>query len=135
MIYTVPHHRRKGIQNRILNDLKDVSDSCGHSFCICADPFQLKGFGRETNAKESLLKMVNNDTEPVDNWLVECQRQRERFLSEGFINVPFDNARYTERFQQFVYVSRGANPDEWALLLNNQVSFEVDYKKLEELSE
>ena len=60
MIYTVPHHRRKGIQKQILNDLKDVSDNCGHSFCICADPFQLKGFGRETNAKECLLKMVNH---------------------------------------------------------------------------
>jgi GNAT superfamily N-acetyltransferase len=123
VIYTVRHHRGKGIQRRVLEEIKGVADECGESFAIFADPFKISGFGRELNASEALVKFVQNGYEQTDNWMDDLYKQRKRFLELGFINAKCVHATLTEPFQHFVYISKNARKEEQELLESLQVHY------------
>jgi len=123
VIYTVRHHRGKGIQRQILEEIKGVADECGESFAIFADPFKLSGFGSELNASEALVKFVQNGYEPTDNWMDDLCKQRKRFLELGFINAKCADATLTEPYQHFAYVSRNARTEERQLLESLEVHY------------
>jgi GNAT superfamily N-acetyltransferase len=123
VIYTVPHHRGKGIQRRILEEIKGVADDCGESFAIFADPFRISGFGRETTASEALVKFTQNGYEPTDNWTDSLYKQRKRFLELGFFNTKYAHAEVTKPYQHFVYISENAPPEERKLLQSLQVHY------------
>lgn len=123
VIYTVRHHRGKGIQRTILEEIKGVADECGESFAIFADPFKISGAGRELNASEALVKFLQNGYEPTDNWIDDLYKQRKRFLELGFINAKCVEATLTKPFQHFVYISKQARPEERKLLESLQVHY------------
>lgn len=123
VIYTVRHHRGKGIQWQILHEIKGVADECGESFAIFADPFRISGFGSELNASDALVKFVQNGYEPTDNWMDDLYNQRKRFLELGFINVKCSSATLTEPYQHFVYISKNAQSEEQKLLESLQVHY------------
>lgn len=123
VIYTLRHHRGKGIQQRILEEVKEVSDACGESFAIFADPFIISGFGREVTASEALMKFVRNGYEPTPEWADDLYKQRRRFLATGFNNVKYPQAQLTQPYQHFVYISRNAAPEERKLLESLKVHY------------
>ena len=123
VIYTVPHHRGKGVQRRILEEIKGVADECGESFAIFADPFKISGIGSELNASEALVKFAQNGYEPTDNWMDDLCKQRKRFLELGFINAKCADATLTRPYQHFVFISKTARPEEQQLLESLQVHY------------
>lgn len=127
VIYTVRHHRGKGIQRRVLEEIKGVADDCGESFAIFADPFRISGFERELNASEALVKFVQNGYEQTNKWVDDLYKQRKRFLELDFINVKCSSATLTEPYQHFVYISKNARPEEQELLQSLQVHYYHKY--------
>ena len=117
IFWTVPHHRGKGIQRKVLDEIKKASDEVKESFCIYADPFKLSGLGRETNAWEGLQKLEENGYEPTDNYGHDLYKQRKRFLDLGFWNCKYADAQITQPYQQFVYVNQNAPEEEVKLFL------------------
>ena len=131
MIHVVSHQRRRGLQGRILEELKGIADDVGESFSIVADPFVLGGDERELNAYQCIAKLEQNGEEQPDNYTQALVSQTKRFKSAGLTNVKFSNAQITEPYQQFVYVSKNEDPARREILNENKVHYLIDYKKLE----
>jgi len=129
-IYVLRHHRRNGLQGRILEEMKDLSDDVGQSFSIVADPFDLTGVGREVTAHEAIRKFYTNDICPTEDYTNDLIKQRDRFLGAGLWNVRFDNAQITEPYQHFVYPSRKENEDNLCLFKENELNYIVNTKKI-----
>lgn len=124
MIYIVPHHRRKGLQRRLLEEVKEAADRTGESIAIFADPMKLSGYGRETNAVECLQKLEANGYEPADDYAFALHKQRMSFLKAGFRNIRYTDARVTQPYQSFVYVNKQATEKERALFDELEVFYE-----------
>ena len=132
MIHCVRHQRGKGIQRRILEEMKDISDDVGESFAIVADPFELTGNGPEVTAYDAIRKLFENDIGPTDKYIWDLVKQRERFIGAGFDNVEFGNARLTEPYQHFVYVSKKETPRNKPIFEENTLNYIVNTEKIGE---
>ncbi len=115
LVYVVPHHRGKGIQRQVLNELKAIADEVGESFALFTDPLILSGRGRETNAVECMAKFDQNGHEPPEDYMYQLWKQRKRMLDTGLTNVKYTDAQVTEPCQSFVYINKQASPQERGL--------------------
>jgi len=130
MIWVARHHRKRGIQSRILDEMKSISDDVAESFSITADPFDLTGSGREVTALDGIRKLYENDICPTENYLSDLVKQRDRFINAGFDNVRFGNAQITEPYQHFVYISKNDTDRNRSIFRENTVSYIVNTEKI-----
>jgi hypothetical protein len=130
MIWVAKHRRGKGIQRKILDEMKDISDDVAESYCIVADPFKLDGAGPEVTAYDGIRKLYQNDTVSTDNYMWDLVKQRERFIGAGLDNVEFGNASITEPYQHFVYVSKNETPDNISIFKENTLNYIVNTEKI-----
>lgn len=124
IIYVVPHHRGKGIQKRVLGELKEIADEVGESFALFTEPLILSGYGRETNAVECMAKLDQNNYEPPEDYNLQLWKQRNRMLAAGLTNVKYVNAQITKPYQSFVYINKNAPPEEVALFNELKVHYD-----------
>lgn len=129
-VYTVKHHRGKGLQAGLLDQLKAWSEEYAEAFAVYADPYQLKRNGLpERNAAEALIKFQYG-YDPTDNYNIDLVKQRERFMDAGLRNIRFEDARYTQPFQQFAYVPSTLDEAHQQLFDDLELFYMVDYEKL-----
>ncbi len=125
MIYVVPHRRGQGFQRKLIDELKKVADEVGEGFCLFADPFVLEGQGREVNAREALVKMIQSDLVPPENYNYCLWKQRNAFLSYGLKNVKCNDPNFgcKEQYKSFVYVNAQAGEQERRLFQELELSY------------
>ena len=129
-VYTVRHHRGKGLQATLIQQLIEWAEEYGEAFAVYADPYQLKRNGMpERNATEALCKFQYG-YDPTDNYVYDLVKQRQRFLDAGLRNIKFEDARYTEPFQQFAYVPSTIGDDIQQLFDDLEVFYIVDEDKI-----
>tara|TARA_Y100000361_G_C11159406_1_gene346214 strand:+ start:107 stop:739 length:633 start_codon:yes stop_codon:yes gene_type:complete len=130
MIWVARHQRSRGLQRRILEEMKEVSDDVGQSFAVVADPFELTGTGREVTAYDGIRKLFENDISPTQNYMWDLVKQRERFINAGLYNVKFGNAQISEPYQHFVYVSKRETEENISILKENELTYIVNPEKI-----
>jgi len=132
-VYTVKHHRGKGLQARLLDTLVGWCEEYAEPLAVYTDPYQLKRNGMpERNATEALLKFQHG-YEPTDRYLKDMVKQRQRFIDAGFRNIRFEDARYTKPFQQFAYVPSTLDEQYQQLFDDLELFYVIDYEKLEKM--
>tara|TARA_Y100000592_G_C5478527_1_gene323893 strand:+ start:2104 stop:2817 length:714 start_codon:yes stop_codon:yes gene_type:complete len=126
MIYVVPHQRGKGFQRKLIKELMAMSDKVGEGFALFADPFVLDGPGRQVNAREAFLKMLQSDLGSPDNYQYCLWKQRNSFLSYGLKNVKCNDSNFhsKEQYKSFVYVNAQAGEKERRLFEELELVFE-----------
>ena len=114
MIYVVPHRRKQGYQRKLVKELMGVADRVGEGFSMFADPFVLDGMGREVNAKQAFLKMLQAGLGKPEDYHFCLWKQRNAFLSYGLKNVKCNDINFQskEQYKSFVYVNAQASEKE-----------------------
>jgi hypothetical protein len=123
LIYVVPYRRGRGLQTKILNEIKSKADELGESFAIFAGPIKLNGQGREVNILQSLQKLETHGYTEANDYHYQLYKQRKRFLDLGFKNVKYHDARLTGPWQSFVYVHANAPEAEVELFRELEVHY------------
>ncbi len=110
-VWTCQDFRGRGIQNQLIEELKEISEQTNHSFCAYAFPFEINGCRYTASGRDALSKFLTNDYRKSRNYEVDLQKQIARFKKLGFQNIEMDG-HDTKPEARFIYVPSTASKDE-----------------------
>ncbi|MDA9779047.1 hypothetical protein N9D38_11440 [Rubripirellula sp.] len=103
--------RGSGVQESLIEEIKDISERTKTSFCAYAYPFQINKVRYTRSGQDALGKFLLNNYSKSRNYESDLPKQINRFKKLGFQNIEMEGY-YTDPTARFIYVPSTASKDE-----------------------
>ena len=110
-VWTCEMYRKSGTQERLIEEIKEISEQTRRPFCVYAYPFQINNCRYTQSGRDALCKFLMNSYSKSRNYDSDLPKQIKRFRSMGFQNIDMEGF-YTDPEARFIYLPSTASQDE-----------------------